>query len=139
LSDREEKLARRKMCYQVCGMARTRVRRLLRVVFTAFFVLLIVACASPTLPLPPPAIPSIAPAGEGTYTLRSEHGVEPNAVVVIYNQNVTLPLNQRVAATLADAEGTWDQTVVAAPQDILDVTQEFGTMRSGSTTFQIPK
>jgi len=90
------------------------------------------------LPLPPPAIPSIAAAGGGKYALSSEHGVEPNAVVVIYNHNESLPRNERVAGTLADSEGNWDQTIIALPNDVIDVSQEFGSMRSATTTFSIP-
>jgi hypothetical protein len=96
------------------------------------------ACASPTLPLPPPALPSMTAAGDGKVTLRSEHGVEANAIVVIYNHNTTIPRNLRVEAAQADAEGTWEETVVAYPGDIVDVTQEFGTTHSAPTTFRIP-
>ncbi|WP_394820987.1 hypothetical protein [Pendulispora albinea] len=119
-------------------LGRRRLLHVLHVLFSALVVLLVAACASPTLPLPPPAIPSIAPAGEGQYALRSEHGVEPNAVVVILNNNQTLPLNKRAAATLANAEGTWEQVVYASPGDVLDVTQEYGSMRSAQTTFRVP-
>ena len=114
------------------------MRRALRVVFAAIVVLALAACASPTLPLPPPAIPSTTLEADGRVTLRSDHGVEPNALVVILNHNESLPLNQRVAGTLADTEGTWEQTVIASPGDILDVTQEFGSMRSAQTTFRVP-
>ena len=114
------------------------MRRTLRIVYATLFVLVAAACASPTLPLPPPAIPSVVPAGDGQVTLSSEHGVEPNAIVILYNHNDSLPREKRVAGTLADPEGTWDQTIYAAPMDTIDVSQEFGTMRSATTTFQIP-
>ncbi len=114
------------------------MRRTLRIVYATLFVLVAAACASPTLPLPPPALPSVTPAGDGQVTLSSQHGVEPNAIVVIYNHNDTLPREKRVFGTLADPEGNWDQTIYAAPMDTIDVSQEFGTMRSATTTFQIP-
>ena len=96
------------------------------------------ACASPTLPLPPPTVPSALPAGEGRYTLRAVRGVEPNAVVVIYNNNTALSLSERAEATVADGEGTWEETITAYPGDLIDVTQEFGTTRSAPVTFRIP-
>ena len=96
------------------------------------------ACASPTLPLPPPTVPSALAAGDGLYTLRSERGVEPNAVVVIYNNNTGLSLSDRVGATQADGEGSWEETIKAVPGDLIDITQEFGTTRSAPVTFRIP-
>ncbi|WP_394848938.1 hypothetical protein LZC95_15985 [Pendulispora brunnea] len=124
-------------------MARLSLQRIVRRFSAAFFALLVVlalvACASPTLPLPPPAIPSIAQTGEGQYRLRSEHGVEPNAIVVIINHNSTLSGDDRVDGTEADAQGTWEAVIPAHAGDFLDVKQEFGTMSSPLTTFQIPR
>ncbi|WP_394838395.1 hypothetical protein LVJ94_15945 [Pendulispora rubella] len=123
-------------------MARLSLQRIVRRFSAAFFALLVlafVACASPTLPLPPPAIPSVSQAGEGQYRLRSEHGVEPNAIVVIINHNSALSGDDRVDGTEADAQGTWEAVIPANPGDFLDVKQEFGTMGSPLTTFQIPR
>jgi len=124
-------------------MARLPLQRIVRRFSAAFFALLVVvafvACASPTLPLPPPAIPSIASAGEGQYRLRSEHGVEPNAIVVIINHNTSLSGDDRVSGSEADAQGTWEAVIPASAGDVLDLKQEFGTMTSPETTFQIPR
>ncbi|MEO7113483.1 MAG: hypothetical protein ABI183_23795 [Polyangiaceae bacterium] len=96
-----------------------------------------VACASPTLPLPPPSIPSISQTDATHVTLSSDRGVEANAIVVIYNRNPAVSLQERVTGVQADAEGTWTQTVFASNGDIVDITQEFGTTQSPPTTIQI--
>ena len=75
----------------------------------------------------------------GKVTLRSTHGVEANAIIVIYNHNGTIPLNLRADAVQADGEGSWEETIVAYPGDVVDITQEFGTTRSAPTTFRIPQ
>jgi hypothetical protein len=101
---------------------------------------LALSCASPTLPLPPPAAPSIIPSTTaGKYHLQSAHGAEPNAIVIIYNRNPNVPLDQRVSGAQADGGGSWDAEVIATPGDYLDVTQEFGTNSSPTITVQIPR
>ena len=102
--------------------------------------LLAVSCASPTLPLPPPALPSIATSSTpGRYHLSSERGAEPNAVIIVFNRNPSVPLDQRVSGSQADGAGTWDAEVIASPGDYLDVRQEFGTTRSPPVTVQVPR
>jgi hypothetical protein len=97
-------------------------------------------CDSPTLPLPPPSAPSVSQASTANrYTLHSDKGAEPNAVVVIYNHDPNVSLQDRVAGVQADGEGTWDQTITAFPGDVIDVWQEFGSTRSAQATFQIPQ
>ncbi len=101
---------------------------------------LVLSCASPTLPLPPPSLPSISPAGApGEVHLTSERGAEPNAIVIVYNRNPAVPRNQRVSGSQADERGTWDCDVVATPGDYLDITQEFGSTRSPPVTVQVPR
>ena len=99
-----------------------------------------IACAAPTLPLPPPAIPAISTAGlpAGKVKLSSMQGAEPNALVVTYNRNPGLPLDQRVGGAQADGSGSWDAVISASTGDVVDVTEEIGTTRSPPTSVVIP-
>src|ERR1700689_3080214 len=97
----------------------------------------VVACASPTLPLPPPSIPSLSRTDSTHVTLSSVGGVEANAIVVIYNRNPNVSLQERVTGVQADTNGSWTQTIVASLNDVVDITQEFGTTQSPPTTVQI--
>jgi hypothetical protein len=117
----------------------SRPRRTFLSATLALLVLGACACASPTLPLPPPSTPDIAPAANGQWTLSSKRGVEGHAIVVIFNRNPDLPAADRVDGTQADADGNWEETITAGPGDVVDVTQEFGSTRSAPTTFRIPK
>ena len=99
---------------------------------------LALACTSPTLPLPPPALPSYSVGVDaGTFRLSSVDGAEPNALIVIINRNENLPRGKRVSGTFADERGSWDAVVVAKVGDVLDVFQESGTTRSPGTTFTV--
>jgi hypothetical protein len=101
---------------------------------------LVAACLSPTLPLPPPAIPSFSTAGvpAGEVELQSVGGAEPNAIIVIYNQDPLVPLDKRVSGAQADAKGSWDAVLTGSTGDTLEITQQSGTAVSPSTTVQIP-
>ena len=125
-----------KVCYRVFVMP-PRVRRKWLAV-PAFAAA--IACAAPTLPLPPPAVPDVSTAGlpAGKVKLASVHGSEPNALIVTYNRNPGLPLDQRVGGAQADGSGTWDAIISATTGDVIDVTEEIGTTRSAPTTLQIP-
>jgi uncharacterized membrane protein YdfJ with MMPL/SSD domain len=117
-----------------------RPRRLGRVaaVACALAVALTASCASPTLPLPPPSIPSItASAQAGKVHLSSKNGAQANAIIVIVNRDQNLPPDQRVTGTEADDFGSWDAEVIATKGDVLDITEESGTTRSPSTTVQV--
>ena len=107
----------------------------------AFGVLLataLFACISPTLPLPPPTAPTISAGSEpDTVKLTSEGGVQPNALVVVVNQNEERTRSRRVAGTLADDNGSWELEVHALPGDRLDVTQEKSAVRSPPTTVTV--
>ena len=97
-----------------------------------------VSCVSPTLPLPPPAAPIISTGTEpDTFRLTSINGSLPNALIVIVNRNETLARDKRVSGTIADANGSWDATVVAKIGDALDISQESGTTSSPSTTVTV--
>ena len=110
-----------------------RSRRFLAALCVAFGV----ACASPTLPLPPPSIPSSSQVDANHYALSSTAGVEANALVILYNKNPDLPLDQRVFGAQADGKGSWSQTIIATKGDAIDITQEFGSTKSPPTTIQI--
>lgn len=99
----------------------------------------LVACAAPTLPLPPPGAPVV----EATDTpdvvrLVSVRGAQPDAVVLVVNENTSLPRATRVAATLADEAGSWSLEVAARPGDRLDVSQEYEGVRSSGTSVRVP-
>jgi hypothetical protein len=90
-----------------------------------------VACTSPTLPLPPPAQPTVSVGSEpNTFHLKSDNGALPNALIVVVNRNESLPRNQRVVGTLADPQGSWELDVAGTVGDTVDISQEDGTTRS---------
>jgi hypothetical protein len=127
---------RRRACYRIGVMLRRRFGAIS--VAAAFALVGVVSCASPTLPLPPPAIPTIeAGAVLGHYHLTSVRGAEANAIIVIVNRNPAVPGDARVFGSEADANGTWDADIVATQGDVVDITQEYGTTRSASTTVTI--
>lgn len=95
-------------------------------------------CTSPTLPLPPPAIPSTVVGSEpNTYRLSSDRGALPNALVIVINRDPALAPQDRVNGTFADTEGSWAMVVIAKPGDVLDVSQEDGANRSPTSSIQL--
>jgi hypothetical protein len=100
--------------------------------------LCVLACASPTLPLPPPSPPVVSPEANGMVHLASTSGAEPNAIIVIYNANPNVPLDKRVGGAQADANGSWDADVFATHGDLLEISQQFGKSSSAPTDVQVP-
>lgn len=99
----------------------------------------LVACVSPTLPLPPPALPTISLGqSEQAYHLKSERGTIANALVIAVNRDLNLPAEQRVSGTIADANGTWEMDVIGKAGDVLDLSQESGSDRSPSIDVTLP-
>jgi hypothetical protein len=99
---------------------------------------LALGCTSPTLPLPPPATPVISMGSSpDAFRLASIQGAEPNALIVIVNRDEALPRDKRVTGTIADGQGSWDATVIAKLGDVLDISQESGTVRSPGTTVTV--
>ena len=97
-----------------------------------------VSCVSPTLPLPPPAAPIISTGTEpDTFHLASVNGSLPNALIIIVNRNEALARDKRVSGTIADANGSWDATVIAKVGDALYISQESGTTSSPNTTVTV--
>ncbi|MBS2015688.1 MAG: hypothetical protein JST00_22560 [Deltaproteobacteria bacterium] len=96
------------------------------------------ACTSPTLPLPPPALPTISAGSEpSTYRLSSIEGALPNALIVVVNRNESVPREKRVEGTIADERGSWEVVVFASPGDVLEISQESGTSRSSGTSLTV--
>ncbi len=97
------------------------------------------SCASPTLPLPPPEEPVISPSTQAGYVhLHSSGGAEPNAIIVIVNEDTSVPLEQRVTGSEADSSGSWDAEVFASTGDVLDVSEEYGDVKSAPTQVTVP-
>ena len=96
------------------------------------------ACVSPTIPLPPPELPTVSAATVPGYVhLLGNRGARANAIVVVYNRNPSVPLDKRVGGAQANGEGTWECDVVATEGDILDVSQDVLGERSDSVTVEV--
>jgi len=97
------------------------------------------ACASPTLPLPPPEAPT-------QVTVDAEHikltagcgGAEGGAYIIIVNQTAQLvtPSEAGVVSLASDC-GSWDATLFAHTGDTLAISQESGTQVSDSTIYTV--
>jgi hypothetical protein len=101
--------------------------------------LLALACASPTLPLPPPVLPMQTAGVDADHiTLSGACGsVENSAVVLVINANPQVAGDKAVSGALASTCGQWDASVFAHSGDTLEVTQLAGTQTSPSTTVQV--
>jgi hypothetical protein len=97
-------------------------------------------CTSPTLPLPPPEVPSLSLGpNAGKVHLHSDQGATPNALIIAFNVNPNLPRTDRVTGTQADDRGSWDMDVSASPGDVIEITQETDNTRSPSIDVTVPK
>jgi hypothetical protein len=96
-------------------------------------------CESPTLPLPPPVAPTIAPGADANHVklVSTCGGAEPNAVIVIVNSNPTVPPDEAVGGSISNGCGAWDAVVYAHVGDYLEITQEYGTTRSTPVDVQV--
>jgi hypothetical protein len=114
------------------------LRRLLAV---APFVAFALACASPTLPLPPPMAPMVTAGADASHFKLTAvcGGVEGGAVVVIENTDTALAGDQRISGALASPCGAWDATVYANRGDVLNITQDNGSVVSSPVVVQIPQ
>jgi hypothetical protein len=112
------------------------VRRLLAVVSG---VALLLACASPTLPLPPPEDPTISAGTDADHVRLGIPcgGADPGAIIVIVNDNSTVPPDQAVSGSLVTNCGSWDANVYAHTGDFLTITQEIGTQRSQPAVVEV--
>lgn len=110
----------------------------LRALLAAGVLACVCGCMSPTLPLPPPTLPSITIGAEpNTFHLRSERGALPNALIIVVNGNLSLSPHERVAGTIADEDGSWELDIRGFPGDLIDISQEEGTVRSPTTTTRL--
>jgi hypothetical protein len=103
------------------------LRRLLAVGRLMAPLALAVACASPTLPLPPPAAPTqeIGPDATHIRLVAPCGGAIADATIAIRNNNN--PTDQTGVLVVADSCGKWDApSVLARPGDLLEITQQFG-------------
>jgi hypothetical protein len=93
-------------------------------------------CLSPSLPLPPPYEPSVGPSSLGPdYVHLTGTGVEPNALVSIYNPDA--PKDKLGVLVEADAAGKWQADVWAHPGDVLRIWQVVDGQAGSVTTITI--
>ncbi len=115
------------------------LRRKLVVVPLAAGLVSFVACASPTLPLPPPDAPTILPGADADHIeLEGACGTaEPSAVIVVINSNA--PNELAVSGTIADSTcGSWTvPNVYAHNGDVLNITQQFESAVSSELTLRV--
>jgi hypothetical protein len=111
-------------CYEVCTMLR-------RWPAAATFVALVLACASPTLPLPPPEAPEQEVVDATHVKLTAGcGGALQGAQIEVLNQTESDPNNSYGSPTWATDCGSWFVTVFARTNDRLQITQTYGTTLS---------
>jgi hypothetical protein len=89
--------------------------------------------------LPPPDAPDAFVGSEdGLVRLDSATGALPDAIVVVYNTNQTVPPSQRVAGAQADKNGAWTCEIRAIAGDVLRISQEIDNTRSDTLNYQVP-
>jgi len=100
-----------------------------------------VACVSPTLPLPPPATPTISAGVDAAHVALSSGcgGVENGADVEIINTNPTVPSSEAGVVALASNCGAWSAAVFAHAGDVLSILQQFENATSAPITVQVPQ
>jgi hypothetical protein len=92
-------------------------------------VALVVACASPTLPLPPPQDPTLTNSGNGMYHLHGAPGsAEAGALILVIN-DFAGPTDRGVISAVNN-DGSWDADIAGKKGDVLTITQEFGNTKS---------
>ncbi len=101
------------------------------------------ACASPTLPLPPPEEIAVAPGPDADHvTLTAMCGGAPrNVVIIVVNEGFTapVPLDKAVGGAITDPTcGKWDSTVYAHSGDLLDITYELSGQISQPALLRVP-
>ena len=127
-----------RMLLRLPMVAHAKRRGLGGAVFLALSLALVPGCTSPTLPLPPPALPTISTGSEpNTFELKSERGALPNALIVVVNRNEALSRDERVEGTIADVQGSWQLRIKGFAGDVVDISQEDGATRSPVTTTQL--
>ncbi len=124
---------------RTCGSLTVRGLRAARMALLGVAAAFVVACTTPTLPLPPPTEPSITTSTvPGKVHLHGVQSAKANALVIAFNQSPAVPRADRVTGTQADDAGSWDMDVTAAPKDVIEITQETGDTRSPSIDITVP-
>ena len=114
------------------------LRRLLAVGRLMAPLALAVACASPTLPLPPPSAPTQEPGPDAAHIrlVAACGGAEPDASIAIRNNNN--PRDLAGVLVVADGCGAWDApAVLAKKDDVLEITQQLFELVSPPIAVQV--
>lgn len=116
--------ARPGTCYPVCTMVRRPPAALLLAVGV-----LAAGCLSPTLPLPPPEVPTQQMVDSTHVTLTSGcGGVQNNAQVQVLNSTEAAPGGGMIGVVeQATSCGSWSGTIFARTGDTLQITQQTNT------------
>jgi hypothetical protein len=117
------------------------LRRVLAVAPFVALALACLACDSPTLPLPPPMAPTVTAGSDANHFKLTSAcgGVEGGVTVIIFNTDTTLADDQRITGTLASPCGAWDAIVYGNRGDVLNITQDDGSVVSSPEVFQLPQ
>lgn len=100
----------------------------------------LLACASPTLPLPPPEAPTMTNGSTPgmVHLIGAPGSAEAGAQIVVVNDFAGPVDKGTVSEVIAD--GSWQADVVAKNGDVLTITQVFGSSASTSikVTVKVP-
>jgi len=106
----------------------------------AIGVLCAVACASPTLPLPPPEAPTQTEGTDADHVKLTAGcgGAQADADIFIINQTLeTTAPDEAVGGSIANGCGAWDANIFAHSGDTLAITQETGELGSDPTFYTV--
>jgi hypothetical protein len=112
-----------------------------RLLAASLVVALALACASPTLPLPPPLAPTVSPGPDADHVKLTAtcNYPERNVVIVVINENPNVARDLAVGGALTDPTcGSWDATVYAHSRDWLVITYQLGGQTSQPTLVKVP-
>jgi len=96
-------------------------------------------CLAPTLPVPPPSQPEIiGPGADGLVTLKGRAGsAQSQAEITVWNPALDGGKGEG-RTTIANPDGSWQETIPAAPKQTLWVWQTVGFERSSQIEVHIP-
>lgn len=96
-------------------------------------------CLAPTLPVPPPGQPDVeGPDASGTVKLTGHAGsAQANAEVTVWNPALDGGKGEG-RTTIANKDGSWQETIPAASKQTLWVWQTVGFERSNQIEVRIP-
>ena len=104
-------------------------------------VTLALACASPTLPLPPPVEPEegLPPDADHIKLVASCGGELPDVVIVVITNSPGGPNDEAVSGAKTSDCGAWDAVVYAHSGDVLEIVADLGAAQSQPLLYQVPK